>query len=458
VAYYYVKNGETAGTAGGTTVKSGAFSGLASTVTWGSIQSAIDDGGAGSGDSILCSDSHSFAPGVANISYTGPVPGTAATPPLNVISVSDADCDQYSAGAIEANTGAADHNIVGVINFIGVDVTCADRFSVNDSALLRFMDMTLTLVSDYFTITADGADVAFIDCTIDLLTSASDFIVNAGASLGFVGGKIYNSTGACDHVTDSGFTSGGGTLYFRGVDLSAVSGEIIQNAGGSQINDDRISLDISRCRMHASVMYSNESLTSENHQFRVSSSSDSVSAQEYQHHYSSMGGNVDDESGTYRDDSTAYPASAQKVSLKCVTSGYASINNPFAFDAPTRYAELSSVASDVVRIYLVSSTTLSDVDVWADAIYPDGTTKQLPNFVNSSGNTIPGSFVIDPFATGTPLTTNTEGWTNPPATPNYYQIDLDTSVDAGADCVPIIRVYVAKASATIYFCTSVDLV
>ena len=81
----------------------------------------------------------------------------------------------------------------------------------------------------------------------------------------------------------------------------------------------------------------------------------------------------------------------------------------------------------------------------------------MGNIATSNGNTIASSFVVDPLSTGTTLTTNTEAWTGR-TTENRYQIDIDTSGDAGADCVPRIRLYIAKASSTIYLDTTVDVV
>ena len=72
-----------------------------------------------------------------------------------------------------------------------------------------------------------------------------------------------------------------------------------------------------------------------------------------------------------------------------------------------------------------------------------------------------GNFITtqntDTLAAGTALTANSDTWTGRTAE-TRYQIDIDTSGDAGADSVPIIRIYVAKPSIAVYFDTSVEVV
>jgi len=52
-------------------------------------------------------------------------------------------------------------------------------------------------------------------------------------------------------------------------------------------------------------------------------------------------------------------------------------------------------------------------------------------------------------------TDSTSSWTG--ALSNLYQIDVDTSGDAGSDCQPIVKVYVTKASTTIQLASEYGL-
>ena len=87
--------------------------------------------------------------------------------------------------------------------------------------------------------------------------------------------------------------------------------------------------------------------------------------------------------------------------------------------------------------------------------YPDGTNKQLHSYLTTENT--------QPFATtGTALTTDSGSTWKDGASDlvgyNEYYIDLDTSGDVGADGVPIITLNVGKASTTVYFDTTVDIV
>jgi hypothetical protein len=215
-----------------------------------------------------------------------------------------------------------------------------------------------------------------------------------------------------------------------------------------QIYDHNVRVEFRSCKFPTTLtQYSATDFVQPTVTLLVVNSSDTSAAAEYQYYYRAGQSQVEDETGIYRDGSTAFP-SGQRISLKCITGADIAPSMPFEFEAPTRFAELSG-AADTMRLYLMSSSTLTDVDVRVEAWYPDGTVKNQYNLVENAN--------FDPFATGTALTTNTEAWTGR-TTENRYQIDLDTAGDAGADCVPIIRIYVSKPSTTIYFDTTMDLV
>jgi hypothetical protein len=140
------------------------------------------------------------------------------------------------------------------------------------------------------------------------------------------------------------------------------------------------------------------------------------------------------------------------------TTASVSIAGPMVVDFPARYAALSSASTDTIRIYfaVVNTTTLDNTNVWAELIYPDGTNNQTYNYLSNRNTNI-----ID--ATPTDWTDDSAGSTWKDGASdltgyNEYYMDLDTSGDAGADCVPIIRIYVAEPSATIYFDSTVDVV
>jgi hypothetical protein len=69
--------------------------------------------------------------------------------------------------------------------------------------------------------------------------------------------------------------------------------------------------------------------------------------------------------------------------------------------------------------------------------------------------------VINPMASGTTLTTDSgSDWRDGAgalAGHNEYIIDVATSGDVGADCVPVVSISVTKANTTIYLASQYEL-
>lgn len=442
MSYFYVKNSlGTRTTGGGLTKQTGSFTSLGAASVYAKIEDAITDG-ATSGDFICVSDAHQYSATSAHITYSGPTTGGDF---LYIISVDDANCDTYSkATAYQEKTATASYDI-GVSSGIfmyGIYLETADQITLTYSMYFYECTFYHTNVS-YINVNGDGIGAVFRSCVFS--PAANNYMQISGGSVVQLFGCTVNWTTS---LTWQGYGNGGGTIIAKGCDLSSISGSVINSAGSYYSGDDAIQAHIIGCKLHASASFANEDLLSINQRVHASNSSDSSAAAEYQIHLTARGGVLNDETSFYRDGSTAFP-SATKISLKCVTNTYATRSSPFWFDMPSRYSALSSTSTDKISIYLLTSATLYDSDVWAELVYPDGTNKQLYTFLSTMhGN------VLDTNGTG--LTANTETWTGR-TTENRYQIDLDTSGDAGADCVPIIRVYVAKASSTIYFCPTLGL-
>lgn len=442
MAYYYVLDTGSSTTAGGTTKQTGAFSGLAAAAVYGSVADAITYG-ATSGDFICVSDSHAFSSG-SNITWTGPTTGD----PLNIVSVDDTACEdeKTATAAQETTTSGGDIIIQNRVSLHGLYLKSVDHFNFQNAHAHFAKNCTFEATSaggDAPKITGDGAVFHWVNCDF-LAVSGTTCEINNGAQLIMDGGSLTHVT----HFTYRSFINGGAVIKWTGVDLSTITGTIFEDVGSHATDDDMINITMTNCTLNASPpAYFNETLESTGHRL-VATGCGSGSEVEYAFTTISYGGRVDDDTAFYRDDSLAYP-SGQQVSLKCVTDANATPAAPFWFDAPTRYADLVDTAKDTIRIYLLSSATLYDSDVWAELIYPDGTNRHIPNFLTTRHTNI-----LD--TNGTALTANTDTWTGH-TSENRYQIDLDTSSDPGSDCVPIIRLYIAKASTTIYFDTTVDL-
>ena len=98
--------------------------------------------------------------------------------------------------------------------------------------------------------------------------------------------------------------------------------------------------------------------------------------------------------------------------------------------------------------FIICITKITDNDIYIEVMYPDGTNKQTFNAISSQD--------ADFFAVGTTLTTDgSSTWTG--ALSNLYQIDVSTVGDVGADCQPIVKVFVTIPSVTIQIASEFGL-
>ena len=162
-----------------------------------------------------------------------------------------------------------------------------------------------------------------------------------------------------------------------------------------------------------------------------------------------------DDSGIHRADDDAFE-NGDLMSLKVTTNANCDIHNPLRFEIPSGFLALSNASTDTVRVYcaVTNATTLYTTTVWVDVYAQDGTNNHVYNHYSSRGT----DFLN---ITGTALTddSGSSDWRNGGSAltaHNEYRIDVDTSGDAAADCVPKIVITVAEPSETIYFAVVAD--
>lgn len=446
MAYFYVKSTlGTRTTGGGLTKQTGSFTTLGAASVYANIANAITDG-ATSGDFICVSDAHAHTQ-ATTITYTGPTGGDQ----LYIVTVDDANCDQTAAtpASPQETCTASGNDIVFSGGFyvknLYFDTEDNITWAGNNNS---YLDGCRIYLEDVMTQIVDGTAVTFIGCTIDWADTTSAIQPSSGAFWEFVGCTFTNI--GSGKLTEAAFSNGGGAIILRDCDITSCTGNIFNNIGGSKADDDTVRIEASGCKINASATLVEEDFTKQGHRAIITNTASTSAAAEYQYYNQGMHGAAEDDTSIYRDNSTAFP-SGQKISLKVVTSSVANAGAPFAFDVPTRYAELSNAASDNIKLYILSSATLYDSDIWAEVVYPDGTNAHEYNYLSTRHTEI-----LD--TNGTELSTNTESWTGMGSPlENKYEINLDTSADAGSDCVPIIRLYVAKASTTLYVCPTLEL-
>jgi hypothetical protein len=456
MAYYYVKSGGTAaaGADAGryTSAQTGSFATLGAANYYGKIVDAI---GAATppvaGDEIRVSSSHSLTTG-STITYT-----YSTTAVISVVSVDDAACDAYLAGAKEDTTQTV--YVRGKSSHYGMTYENSYQHScLSPNSSARYENCTIRLSGSNVPLQAgaDGVVSELINTTIYCSATTGGINLGYGHLINWVGGALTAATTAAYLVRVSA-TEGGGVLNVTGVDLSVVTTALL-NHGATQTTDDTLIVRIHGCKLASGVAYFSGSLTNPGTSILVTNSSDTSAAAEYQYYYQDYFGYVDDDTVIYRDESTAFP-SGQKISLKCVTTSAASSYAPFAFDVPARYCALSSASTDTIRIYfaVTNTITLTNKNIWAEVIYPDGTNKNVYNRVTSR--------ITDIIGTGTAWTddSGSSTWKQSSGAAdlsgyNEYRMDITTSGDVGADCVPVVRIYIGEPSATVYIDPTLGLV
>lgn len=454
MAWYYVKSGGSAtGNAGRyASEQSGSFATIGASGYYNNIQAAFAATSApASGDYIMVSDAHSYS--------SSSTPSTYGSSSINttfcyIVSVSDTDVTSYSAGATESFTNS-NHvvNFDGVLAVFGITVNTNDTFSIasNPARLFSYESNMLNgtpTSGDLFRMNSDGSAATVVGGAVHC---GDGFQVRGGGTITAYGVDIQSASA----LFNGSFDNGGGSGYFYGCDLTDIT-TLVSGVGSSSANDDAIDVTIKDCTLGGSFSaYADEIFSCYNHRLRVYNSAATSAAAEYQFYERGFGGEVEDQddTGIHRNESTAFP-SGTKVSAKATTSTLATQLAPFYFDLITATVDLSAAASDVITIYFASTATLTDTEVWAELIYPDGTNNHVPNFLSNRGT--------DVLATGTTHTddSGSSTWKNGVSdltAHNEYRMTLDTSGDAGADGIPTIRIYVGKASTTVYFDTTIGL-
>lgn len=464
MAWYIVKSGGSATGDGGrvTSQPTGSFATRGAANYYDSIVDALAATTSPAADDyIICSDSHSKAYG-SSTTYTSSGTGIG-TNPILIISVSDTNMDQESAGAVESVAASADITFVGNINTKSMKFSTGDdTFLVGSTNANRAVnafntEFNFTGSGDRFNLSTDGTVVGLYDCdaTWDVDTTASAFYMSGPTRLTMVGGSIAATTGNVDSLLDGGGSNGGFSARFTGVDLSDIDGTLFKNMGANS-GDDNIDVVIEGCQLHASVAFKNETFGQDGHRLLVTNSSSSSAAAEYQYYLATVWGTVEDQddSGIHRNESTAFDG-GEKVSLKVTTSARCTPGHPFIFEVPSRFAALSNASTDTLRLYFASTTSLTDQNFWVQVYAPDGTNKNAYNTYSGRNS--------DFFATGTAHTddSGSSTWKDGASDLvgyNEYRVDVDTSSDAAADSVPRVFICVAEPSATIYIDSEIDVV
>lgn len=459
MAFYYVKSGGTAtGDAGrNATKQTGTFAALGTANHYDNIVAAeAATTTPTAGDFILVSDAHSHTYAGA-VNYTGVVSGASFV----VLAVSDTAIDAARGAnrAVEKSGSSSDIIFAGSYYAQGIEFTAGNDMSlgsasVNATALFEDCKIIVPGSNDRISPNRDGCMFRLIDCEVALNNAGASFRINAGGRIEMFGGSVTTTSAGITDLIAGSASVGGASGEYIGVDLTAVTGTLVNEMGASSSSDDGINILFDRCKLASGVALVGEALNGLNQRVTVMRSSTASSDAEYQLFIEDFGGELNDDDVIRRADDEPFTDSATDISYKIVTNAQCDRSTPFWFDFPTiRWSALSAGATDTLRFFIASTATLTKNDIWIELIYPDGTNKQTPNFISTK------EFILD---TGTTLTTDSASdWRNGAsalASHNEHQLDIDTSGDVGTDSYPIARIYIGKASITVQIASEFDLV
>lgn len=286
---------------------------------------------------------------------------------------------------------------------------------------------------------SDGCVLSFIDTTLNWIVSNTPFILENGIHLRMTGGAI---TGIVGNLINASSDDGGFNAHFKDVDMSILTGFLLAGTGG-QVNDDGFILLIEGCKLPVSFSgFVSEEFFQPHQEMWVINSGPTGTEIDFQYFYRNYRGDVENETTIVRSVSPTFPGSGQRISLKCTPKSTASRLSPFIFEVPAAFVTLSSASTNKLEFFVTSDTQLTDADIWAEVHYSRQANKSEYNAISSAVQ-LTGSYTIDPFATGTVLTTD-NSWTS--GLTFQQKFEIDTSGNQGADSVPYVRMYIATTA------------
>lgn len=453
MAYYYVKTGGTATGDDGreaTTPRTGSFGSMNANTYYANLSDvlSVPTTAVAAGDTVYISNSSNSQYGVAT-TLTFPTSGTAVT----VVSVDDANVESYSVGANESCSGTnLDLSLIGYASFYGLYFTPSDDLLITNFRGGLFEDCVwdFRVDSANIPVISTNSNAILKNCNILLSSAGGSVDIDVGSIFEMYGGSIEHN-GSTGTLFASATASSGTTLVrLVGTNLSEIASTLVASIGGG--TDRAFKAEFHRCLLSTSLTaYTNEIFNNGASRMKVTNCGDSNDSPviEYQYYEAAAGGDAEAITSTYRNQSVPFPLSGDRVSIMIDTATGAMVNRGFYFwfEPPVRYCRLSNESSDNLTFYLSCNDTLTNADIWIDVYYPDGTNQYTTRVVTSAPTNI--------LTAGTTLTSDTGStWTSGGS--NKYKITLNTSSNPGADCVPMIRVFVAKRT-TIYLDTQVDL-
>ena len=404
--FYYVKSGGTAtGDAGrvATTRSTGSFATKGAAAYYDNIEDAKNATTTPIlGDFLMCSDLHAFT-GTANRIINFVNSG------VTIISVDDANCDQYKPGATESidNGGSTLDNIIQLptqnseIYILGMTLEAE-----KDVGLYPFLDGYFyvqdcifnqldTAVGSVF-IGGTGVVVVLKDCEMNFVNIASNIELDGNGIVLIDNLKRGVSPGttltALIHITGVG----GGAAIIKNTDLSRLissGGDILYNLTSV---DDRANIQVSNCKLPTSYGLIEGSQGITNYKVVL----ESCGITDSYHHFEREERDV-----LVIQDLVTYLGAtydgATGFSTKITTPSKIEAYNPYRYRLGTIPDQDLSTAQ-TVKVECTSDSGLTDNDIWIEVIRQDGTDQAL--------RIIETTQPADMLSAGNALTISTKTW------------------------------------------------
>lgn len=436
--FYYVKSGGTAtGDAGrvATTRSTGSFATKGAANYYDSITDAKNATTAPvAGDYFMCSHLHNKAHGATH---------TITPNGVIIVSVDDANCDQYLAGAKETAT---------------VPGTSAD-YLINQSSLdLTIKGMTFE-ADDRIQFQGDSQRVYLEDCTLHLISASSSselYFINDGHWAIFKNCELNFSNGSdtvqanngpfvrFDGVTSTGtkianfyvlLGSGITRLECINTDLDSLMSTNANLVSSGATIDDGLFVKLRRCKLPSGMnAYNTSGWGLQNFEFDFAEC-DQGDGYHY-FYFEDFRGSAEEDTTTYL---TATYDGTNGFSAQLDSGSRAYTTQPFRYKLATLPAQ-DLTSNKTYEVEFTCDNALTDNDFWIEVERPDATDNAL-GVIQSSQN-------ADPLATGTTHTTSSATWTS--GLTNKYKDSLTVSGMTGVDNANVtIYVCVGKPSETI---------
>ena len=405
------------------------------------------------GDTILYANDHDEVFELTSNSGLGPT-SSSFTNWFRHISVDPTDVEEYLPGASITNSDSLfNYSVYGLMLFAGVNIINNgqnDCLVGTDEGFIRFIDSllhcdhtnTAQSVLRNFGSSTWQATYELINCEVKHnATGGGDLVrLQNGSVLKMFGGKLTHGTGIAEVV--SLLCPSGSRYELTGVDMTNVKNPFDPSVDntvyvlqGCTLNPN-LTVNAPQNRQNRYELYECDDTTGNaQHRFLIQDGA----------------GKAVNNDSTYVTNTDAFYDGSSKSSIEVTTTALCDSAQPFVFELPAQIVDLSQAASDTVSIELVTDNiTLTDADICASLMYPDGTNKTVQNFASSLSSVPTGSTgVNNPYTVGTTLTTGSLGasdWTGEPATPNFYKLSMDTSGDTGSLAAVAVRIEVNKPS------------